>query len=53
MKLKSKCCKSYKKKGNACKRCPLLAGLTRMAELSKKERRRRLKKAAKRLKKAA
>ncbi len=41
MKLKSTCCKSYKKKGRGCKTCPVLAPLT------KKQRRkllRRLKK---------
>lgn len=47
MKLKSKCCKKYKKKAKACKRCPLMAGLSR------KERKRRLDKAKKRLAQAA
>lgn len=38
MKLKSSCCKSYKKKGKACKDCPV------MARLSKKARRKKLRK---------
>ncbi|MEM7356418.1 MAG: hypothetical protein AAF657_36720 [Acidobacteriota bacterium] len=46
MKAKAKCCRKYKSKGIACKRCPLLAAL------AKKDRKCR-KKAAKRLKKAA
>jgi hypothetical protein len=29
MKLKSKCCKNYRKKGKACKRCPVMARLTK------------------------
>lgn len=47
MKLKSKCCKKYRRKGKACKSCPV------MAVLSKKKRRRKLKKARARLGKAA
>lgn len=27
MKLKSKCCKKYKKKSEACRKCPLMARL--------------------------
>ncbi len=27
LKLKSKCCKKFKKKGSACGRCPVMAGL--------------------------
>ena len=46
MKTKAKCCKKYRSKGVACKRCPLLAAL------DKKDRQCR-KKAAKRLRKAA
>ncbi len=47
MKLKSKCCQKYKKKGAACGRCPL------MASLSPKKRKQCLAKAKKRLAKAA
>ena len=47
MKVKAKCCSKYKRKGVACKRCPLLA------MLGKKHRRKGLKKALKRLSKAA
>lgn len=47
MKLKSKCCKKYKRKADGCKGCPL------MAELTKKQRRKLLKKARKKLSKAA
>jgi len=38
MKLKSSCCKSYKKKGKACKNCPTFA------VMPKKKRRRKLRK---------
>ena len=27
--MKSSCCESYKKKGKACKKCPVMAGLSR------------------------
>ncbi len=47
MKLKTDCCKKYKRRARACKRCPL------MAVLGKKERKRRLSKARQRLAKAA
>ena len=47
MKLKSSCCAKYERKAKACKRCPV------MALLSKKKRRRELKKARRRLEKAA
>ena len=47
MKLKSKCCRKYKKKAKACQRCPL------MACLSSKERKQQLAKIRKRLAKAA
>lgn len=47
MKLKSKCCKKCKKKAKACRRCPL------MASLSDEQRKRFLRKARKRLRKAA
>lgn len=47
MKLKKKCCKKYERKAKACKRCPI------MAMLSKKERKQTLKKAKKRLANAA
>lgn len=30
-KLKSSCCKSYKKKGKGCKGCPVLAPLSKKA----------------------
>ena len=40
MKLKSKCCRKYKKKAKACKRCPL------MASMSKKKWRKHLQKTA-------
>ena len=38
MKLKSKCCEKYLKKGKACHDCPLMAGL------SKQHRRKKLRK---------
>lgn len=41
--LKSSCCEKYLRKAKACKRCPV------MALLSKKKRRKRLKKVRKRL----
>jgi hypothetical protein len=47
MKVKSKCCAQFERKGEACKKCPL------MAALSKKQRRRRLKKIRRKLAKAA
>jgi hypothetical protein len=47
MKVKSKCCAKFEHKGKACKKCPL------MAVLSKKKRRRRLKKIRRKLAKAA
>ena len=47
MKLKSDCCEKYERKARACKRCPLMAALT------KKQRRRRMRKVKKRLAKAA
>lgn len=47
MKLKSECCKKYKKKGKACESCPLMAGLSR------KQRKKVLGKARKKLAKAA
>jgi hypothetical protein len=28
MRLKSKCCKRYERKGKACKHCPTMAGLS-------------------------
>jgi hypothetical protein len=30
--MKTKCCKSYKKKGKACKRCPVMAHLDAQAQ---------------------
>ncbi len=47
MKLKSKCCKKYIKKAEACRRCPL------MASLSSKKRKQCLKKVKKKLAGAA
>jgi len=47
MKLKSECCLKYEVKARACKRCPLLA------TCSKKERRKKLAKIKKRVKRAA
>lgn len=47
MKVKSKCCKKYRRKAKACKSCPL------MAVLSKKERRRKIDKVRARLEEAA
>lgn len=47
MKTKAKCCKKFKRKGAACKRCPL------MAALGKKAWRQYLGKAGKRLSKTA
>jgi hypothetical protein len=47
MKLKSSCCKKYKRKVKGCKRCPLLAAMTT------KRRKKRLKKIKKRSRKAA
>ena len=47
MKLKSKCCKKYKSKAKACQRCPL------MAVMSKKVRKKTLKKYRRRIAKAA
>lgn len=41
MKLKSTCCQTYKKKGKACRKCPV------MARLSKKKRLKKLRKAKK------
>ena len=43
MKLKSKCCKKYRKKAEACKRCPV------MAALDPKQRKKRLEKAKRNL----
>jgi hypothetical protein len=31
MRLKSKCCKRYERKGKACKHCPTMAGLSAKA----------------------
>ena len=47
MKLKSHCCKKYKKKAKACKGCPVLV------MMGKKQRRRKLEKARRRLRRAA
>lgn len=47
MKSKSDCCKKYEKKGKACEGCPL------MASLSRKQRKKVLGKARKKLAKAA
>ena len=47
MKLKSECCDKYKRKAKACRRCPIMAVLT------KKRRKKRLKRIKKRLAKAA
>lgn len=47
MKLKPDCCKKYRTKARACKRCPV------MAVLGKKKRKRRLAKIRRRLRKAA
>jgi hypothetical protein len=47
MKPKSECCEKYRRKSNACKRCPLVAGL------DAKRRRKRIKKMRKKLQKAA
>jgi hypothetical protein len=46
-KLKPECCDKYKLEAKSCKRCPI------MAVLSKKRRKKRLKKIKKRLAKAA
>lgn len=47
MKLKSKCCKKYKKKSDACQRCPL------MARLNPEQRQEKLKKSKKKKAKRA
>lgn len=47
MKLKNSCCKKFRRRAEACKRCPV------MAVLGDKQRRRRLKKIRKKLAKAA
>ncbi len=47
MKLKSKCCGKYQRKAKACAKCPV------MAVLSRKQRKRCLAKAKKRLAKSA
>ncbi len=45
MKLKSKCCKKYKKKPDACQRCPLMA---RLDPAKRQEKVKKAKKKAKR-----
>ncbi len=47
MKLKSSCCRKFERKAEACRRCPLLA------VLSKKKRRKKLEKLRRFLAKAA
>ena len=47
MKLKKSCCDKFRRRAEACRRCPV------MAVLSAKQRRRRLKKIRKKLAKAA
>lgn len=47
MKLDKRCCGKFRKEGKACRRCPLMASLT------KKERQKCLAKAKKRREKAA
>ena len=46
MKLKSRCCQKYARKAKACKGCPVIA------VLSKSERRKTLRKARKKLRRA-
>ncbi len=47
MKLKSSCCKKYRRKARACTKCPLIA------VLSKRKRHKKLRKIKKRLARAA
>ena len=47
MKLKSDCCEKYQRKDKVCKECPLLAAL------SKKKRKRKLKKILRELRRTA